>query len=131
MKTENIITNDGFLSVARAIRNGTVYALSLKKREVRFGLAQDWKQKIKGGSKSFIPVLSDFVQQYNWETEHKLKGKGHTVRKDELDEVFRLIDECGAELVGMLLLAYGFARAPKTDSREQSTEVESSDAAEI
>ncbi len=131
MKTEDIITNDGFLSVARAIRNGTVYALSLKKREVRFGLAQDWKQKIKGGSKSFIPVMSDFVQQYNWETEHKLKGKGHTVRKDELDEVFRLIDECGAELVGMLLLAYGFARAPKTDSREQSTEVESSDAAEI
>ena len=131
MKTEEVITNTGFLSVARAIRNGTIYALSLKKREVRFGLAQDWKQKIKGGSKSFIPVLSDYVQQYNWETEHRLKGKGHTIRKDELDEVVRLIDEHGAELIGMLLLAYGFARAPKTDSGEQSIEIKSSAVAEI
>ncbi|RLB82195.1 MAG: hypothetical protein DRH17_06605 [Deltaproteobacteria bacterium] len=126
MKAEEIITNDGFLSVARAIRNSTIYALSLKKREVRFGLAQDWKQKMKGGSKSFLPLLADFVQQYNWETEHRLKGKGHTVKSHELDKVFGLIDEHGAELVGMLLLAYGFARPPKTDPGTEAADDESS-----
>ncbi|MFH1147980.1 MAG: hypothetical protein V1736_09785 [Pseudomonadota bacterium] len=122
MKTEEIIANKGFLSVARAIRNGTIYALSLKNRDVRYGLAQEWKQKIKGGAKSFIPVLADFVQQYNWETEHRLKGAGHTVKKEELDELLRLIDEHGAELVGLLLLAYGFSKTSKVDSKGQPAE---------
>lgn len=122
VQTATIITNPGFASVARAIRNSTIYAAGLpdSKREVRYGLAQEWKQKIKGGPKAFIPVLADFVQQYNWETTHKLEGRGHTVTAGELDQLFSLIDDHGAELVGMLLLAYGFAHAPKAGGDEAS-----------
>lgn len=115
---KEIVENQGFLSISRGIRNSTVYALSLKNREVYFGLAQEWKQKIKGGEKIFIPVLSEFVQSQNWEVEHRLKGIGHTISKDDLDSVIGLIEKHGAELVGMLLLAYGYARAPKTESED-------------
>ena len=115
---KEIVENQGFLSIARGIRNSTVYALSLKNREVYFGLAQEWKQKIKGGEKIFIPVLSEFVQSQNWEVEHRLKGIGHTISKDDLDSIIGLIEKHGAELVGMLLLAYGYARAPKTESED-------------
>jgi hypothetical protein len=117
METKEIVSNEGFLSVARAIRNSTIYAVgnNISGREPRFGLAQSWKQKMKGGIKAFVPVLSDFIQQYNWETAHKLEGKGHSVREKELGDVLRLIDSNGAELVGMLLLAYGFARKSRED----------------
>jgi hypothetical protein len=117
METKEIVSNEGFLSVARAIRNSTIYAVgnNISGREPRFGLAQSWKQKMKGGVKAFVPVLSGFIQQYNWETAHKLEGKGHSVREKELGDVLRLIDSNGAELVGMLLLAYGFARKSRED----------------
>ena len=110
-----IVENEGFLSVARAIRNCTIYAVSLAggNREPHFGLAQQWKQKIKGGVREFIPALCDFVQAQNWEVEHKLKGKGHSIEKKDLDSVIALAEKHGVELVGMLLLAYGYARAPK------------------
>ena len=121
---KEIVENAGFLSVAWAIRNATITALWLqqqnnKKWDVRFGLAQKWKQKIKGGAKEFVPVLAEFVQDYNWEVTNKLEGKYHTVSKEDLDEVMSLIENNGkdrSELVGMLLLAYGYARAPKTET---------------
>jgi len=115
-----IIQNEGFRNVARAVRNATIYALSLKNREVRFGLAQEWKQKIKGGDSEFIPALSDFVQQYNWESE---KIKAHVIRQEDLDALIGLIEEHGAELVGMLLLAYGYARAPKIEQEVEKGEI--------
>jgi len=116
----DIIMDDGFKSIARAIRNATIYALSLKRREVHFGLAQEWKQKIKGGTKEFVPALANFVQRYNWESE---KIGAHVVKKDDLDAVIGLIEEHGAELVGMLLLAYGYARAPKTEQDVEKGEI--------
>lgn len=113
---KEIVENPGFLSVARGIRNCTIYAVSLGEREPRFGLAQQWKQKIKGGVGVFVPVLCDFVQAQNWEVEHRLKGKGHSIKKEDLDLVMGLIEKYGVELVGMLLLAYGYARAPKIET---------------
>jgi len=113
---KEIVENPGFLSIARGVRNCTIYAASLGGREIHYGLAQQWKQKIKGGFKEFIPALCDFVQTQNWEVESRLNGKGHTIRKEDLDSVMGLIEKHGAELVGMLLLAYGYARAPKIES---------------
>ena len=119
-----IVEGKGFKSVARAVREATVFALQAQKqkkheREVRFGLAQKWKQKIKGGNAEFIAELSEFVQQYNWESENldiKSPGDGwkhHKVNAGDLDEVIALVNQHGVELVGMLLLAYGYARVPK------------------
>ena len=112
-----IIEDPGFQSVARALRNATVYALTLPSlnREVRFGIAQKWKQKMKAGPEEFATAVAEFVQDYNWETAHRLKGKGHSVSTEELNSLVRLIEH-KAELVGALLLAYGYARAPKVET---------------
>lgn len=113
-----IIENKGFKSIARAIRNTTVYAIGLENREVRFGLAQKWKQKIRAGNNEFAAELGEFVQAQNWEVVHQLKGNGHIVETADLDAVLGLIEEYGAELVGSLLLAYGYARAPKVEGSQ-------------
>lgn len=132
---QDIVERKGFKSVAKAVREATVYALQMQKqkkheREVHFGLAQKWKQKIKGGNEEFTAVLAEFVQQYNWESENldiKLPGDGwkhHKVNVSDMDEIISLINQYGAELVGMLLLAYGYARTPKQDALEQEAENE-------
>jgi hypothetical protein len=115
-----IIEDTGFQSVARALRNATVYALTLPalNREVRFGIAQKWKQKMKAGNEELAAAVAEFVQDYNWETAHRLKGKGHSVTTEELNSLVRLIHERKAELVGALLLAYGYARAPRVDAEQ-------------
>lgn len=118
-----IIEDPGFQSVARALRDATVIELwrrrhdvTSRKREVRFGIAQKWKQKMKAGADEFAAAVAEFVQDYNWETAHRLKGKGHSVTTDELNSLMRLIQERNAELVGSLLLAYGYARASKVET---------------
>ena len=74
--------------------------------------------------------FAEFVQQYNWESENldiKLPGDGwkhHKVNVSDMDEIISLINQYGAELVGMLLLAYGYARTPKQDALEQEIEYE-------
>jgi len=90
-----IIEDHGFQSVARALRNATIYALTLpnSNREVRFGIAQKWKQKMKAGDEELATAIADFVQDYNWETAHRLKGKGHLVTTGELDSLMRLIPD--------------------------------------
>ena len=120
-----IIEDRGFQSVARAVRNATIYALTIPnlKREVRFGLAQKWKQKIKGGDEEFTVELAEFIQEYNWETAHRLKGVGHMVTTEELDSFMKLVEKRHAEIVGSLLLAYGFARAPKVESGQSDVEM--------
>jgi hypothetical protein len=116
---KEIIQDEGFKSLARAIRNSTVYAIRLENREVHFGLAQRWKQKIKAGNKEFASELGEFVQSQNWEVVNRLKGKGHVVETTDLDSVLDLVERHGAELVGSLLLAYGYARAPKVEDGQQ------------
>ncbi len=118
---KEIIENKGFLSIARAMRNATITALWLQQQnkkiwDVRYGLAQKWKQKIKGGAKEFIPALSEFVQDYNWEVANLKKNNPsenyHTVSKEDIDQVINFIQNDGkdqTELIGMLLLAYGYA----------------------
>jgi hypothetical protein len=112
---KRIIEDDGFKSLARAIRNSTIYAFRFENREVHFGLAQKWKQKMRAGEKEFVSELSEFVQEHNWEVIHKMNGGAHVVDTADLDAVITLIHEHGADLVGSLLLAYGYARAPKVE----------------
>lgn len=119
-QVNEIIESPGFQSIARAIRNTTIYAVGMKSsnREVRFGLAQKWKQRIKSGDAEFLAELSDFVQQQNWEVVNRLKGKGYQVSAADLDDVVRLTAKYHAELVGMLLLAYGFSRAEAVGTKD-------------
>jgi hypothetical protein len=113
-KVTEIIEDPGFQSVARALRDSTLDALrDNSRREVRFGIAQKWKQKMKAGNEDFAAAVAEFVQDYNWETANRLKGKGHSVTTEDLDALLLLIHKRKADLVGALLLAYGYARKPK------------------
>jgi hypothetical protein len=121
---KEIIQNSGFRNLARAVRNTTIYAVGIKnsKREVRFGLAQKWKQSIKQGGGEFSIELAEFVQANNWEIVQKLAGLGFQVTTADLDEVFKLIEVHGEAKIGALLLAYGFSRAPKSEGENQNAE---------
>lgn len=120
---KEIVENQGFKNITDAIRSSTVSSFENPKSgwkgsgyETLFGMAQEWKQKIKGGVQAFVPVLSEFVQKHNWEAVHKLKKGAPPISQDDLNNIVSLIEQHGVELVGMLLLAYGYARAPKTQN---------------
>ncbi len=125
----DIIESQGFQNIARAIRNTTIYAAAMKaksNREIRFGLAQRLKQRIKSGDKEFLAELSNFVQDQNWEVVNRLNGKGFLVSDSDMNDIVRLTAQYGSELVGMLLLAYGYSRGVKTEDKveeEITTEV--------
>lgn len=118
---QEIIQNPGFQNVARAIRRATINAQMQKAItgktpfEIHYGLAQDWKRKVKFKDQ-FIIELADFIQRYNNENaRHMEQGKGGRalVTTKDLNEVVDLIEKHSSELVGMLLLAYGYARDPQ------------------
>jgi hypothetical protein len=116
-----IVENEGFLNIARAIRNATIHSIgaekSYEKMDTRFGLAQEWKQKIKGGKDKFMGAVGEFIQAYNWEVINKRNRKFYVVSTTDLDQLAVLVKERGAETVGLLLLAYGYAYAPKTEAK--------------
>ncbi len=116
----SIIKSEAFNKIASAIRQSTIEPLlypSKKHYQVKHGLAQDWKRKCKKEDE-FIIALSSFVQEYNWENT-KLKDQGKSYRSNitdqDLKEVIDFIHTHGSELVGMLLLAFGFAVKAKTE----------------
>ena len=118
---KEIVTNPGFQSIARAIRNSTIYSVgdgAPSQLSTRFGLAQEWKQKLRAGKAEFLGAVAEFVQQYNWEVINRFKRQYHVIQTQDLDELARLLDsDYGTEAVGLLLLAYGYAQAPKTEAR--------------
>lgn len=116
----DIVSNPGFLSIARAIRNATIYSVGERAVDIdtRFGLAQQWKQKIKGGKDEFLAAVAEFVQGYNWEVINRRHRKYHVVSTTDLDQLTQLVpDDSRAETVGLLLLAYGYAQAPKSETK--------------
>ena len=78
-----IVTNTGFLSIARAIRNATIYSVgdnAPSQLTTRFGLAQEWKQKLRAGKAEFFGAVAEFVQQYNWEVINRFKRQYHVIQ---------------------------------------------------
>ncbi len=117
----DIIENEGFKNVARAIRRATVNAQLRKAAtgktpfEIQYGLAQQWKRKVKFKDQ-FIIELSDFCQKYNAESARSMevgRERRALISDDDLTQVICLIEKHSSELVGMLLLAYGYAKEDK------------------
>ena len=123
-KLAPILENKGFRNVAAAIRRATVNEQYLKARnqdvfEIHYGLVQDLRRKARFRDQ-LVAALCGFVEQYNRENarrEEQLKGgpgrRRPSVTTEDLEEVIRLIDEYGPEVVAMLLVAYGTAREPR------------------
>lgn len=119
---KEIVENEGFRRIAYAIRHSTVIPQYLRDREglyeVRYGLGNELKRK-SAYPKEFLVALSDFVHEYNRENAQKAESKGQqrrkNVRESDLDEIVRLVDKFGSEVVGNLLVAYGYATEAKED----------------
>jgi hypothetical protein len=128
-----IIQNEGFQNVAYAIRHSTVIPQSRKARgqdalyEVRYGLGAELRRKATVRDE-FVVALCGFMQSYNQENAQKLENTGQQMRRDlrttDIEEVVRLVDEYGPEVVASLLIAYGYAREP----REAETETNQQEA---
>ena len=125
-----IVQNQGFQNVAYAIRYSTVIPQSRKARnldslyDVRYGLGAELKRKATVRDE-FVVALSDFMQSYNQENWQELENTGQQMRRDlrttDIEEVVRLVDTYGSEVVANLLIAYGYAREPReaeSDSAE-------------
>lgn len=117
-----IVENEGFQDVAYAIRYSTIIPQSRKAQnkdslyDVRYGLGAELKRKATVRDE-FIATLSEFMQSYNQENAQKLENTGRKMRRDlrttDIEEVVRLVDEYGSEVVANLLIAYGYAREPR------------------
>jgi len=121
-----IVENEGFRRIAYAIRHSTVIPQYLKDKEglydVRYGLGTELKRK-SAYPKDFLVALSDFLHEYDRENAQKAETKGQqrrkNVREGDLDEIVRLVDKFGSEVVGNLLVAYGYASESKDDEPKQ------------
>jgi hypothetical protein len=117
-----IVSNEGFLNLAAAIRKATVNAQYRKAQgtrawDIKYGLAQDWKRVAQQPDK-LVAAISDFVQQYNAENARhaeQSKERRSNITTRDLDHILDLIKKHGSYLVGMLLLAYGYARESRED----------------
>jgi len=130
-----IINNDGFQAVAKAIRKSTISLQytpkDQRKFEIRYGLAQQLQNKSKSKS-DLATFIGEFVGTYNAETgryAEKNNGKAPraTVKDVELNNFYQLIDENSARLIGALLASYGFALTTKENTNTQEEETEQVD----
>jgi len=118
-KLAEIIENEGFRHIAYAIRRSTITPQYLKGEsmyEVRYGLGTNLKRKA-AYRDEFINALTEFLQSYNQENAQKFERTKQQMRENyrenDLDEIVRLVDKFGSEIVCNLLIAYGYARESK------------------
>lgn len=128
-----ILDNPGFQNVAYAIRQSTVTAQWRKKEgdrryDVRYGLGQELTRKAQYEDE-FIAALSDFLHKYNAENAQVMETRPgpyrRSIRTDDIQEIVRLIDEHGSDLVCKLLVAYGYARESRPEEPAAETTAES------
>jgi hypothetical protein len=132
-KISEIISNDGFQKVATAIRNSTVILQGAKSRgqkidfEIRYGLAQELQNKSRTPI-DLATFIGDFIGIYNAETARKAeinKAYRKSVRDNELNDFYGLLDKYPSKVVGALLSSYGFALTEKgNENLDDGTELE-------
>ena len=124
-----ILDNEGFKNIAKAIRNSTISEQyrkihSKQEFEICYGMAQDLKRK-SPLKEDLISYLSEFIAKYNAETaryaeNHQDLAKAGkiraTIKMQDIEEIVKLIDEYGSDVVGKLLSAYGYALDRKSQS---------------
>lgn len=113
-----ILQNKGFKSVATAIRKSTISLQYTPKEqrqyEVKYGIAQDLKRK-SAYKNELVEYLAEFITFYNAENARMKEKRGKNfiprsnVKQQDIEDVVKLIDDCGSNIVGRLLAAYGYA----------------------
>ncbi|MBD0402741.1 hypothetical protein [Flammeovirga sp. EKP202] len=141
MQTENldlmqIIENEGFKAVAKAIRKSTVSLQYTPKEnrkfEIRYGLSQQLQNKSKS-KEDLTTFIGDFISTYNAETarfvekqQKEVEAKEETyfranVKVSELNQFYDLVNQYSSRLIGALLTSYGFA-LEGTERKELSSQ---------
>jgi hypothetical protein len=123
----SILEDEGFLSIAQAIRRSTVSLAYKDKKErrynLRYGLGQELMRKSQYADE-FLQELTEFIHAYNDETmrmHERTEGKDKTtwrklVTTQDIEHIVKLIDQYGSKTICNLLVACGYAR----DVKEQS-----------
>ncbi|HBN05217.1 MAG TPA: hypothetical protein DD434_05440 [Bacteroidales bacterium] len=132
LNLKEIIENEGFQAVAKAIRKSTVILQytpkESRKFEIRYGLAQQLQNKSKS-KEDLATFIGEFIGIYNSETARNAeKNNGKTIRANVKDEeivqFYTLLDKKPSRLIGALLASYGFAlnkkEAPKDEELEDN-----------
>jgi hypothetical protein len=114
-----IVNDQGFEAIARAVRQATVTAQNKRARggevwrEIRYGLLHDLHRTRKVPGSAFIECVMEFISRYNYEnarrreTTKNPKAAPANVSDEELKAFVALIGQHGASVVGALLSAYG------------------------
>lgn len=129
----HVIEAEGFREIAAAIRRATVTAQYQATRvsgfpfEIRYGLGQELLRAANYPD-TFLAALGEFVHSYNAENarvdERIQKGslrddprfRRAMVRTSSLDDIVRLVDSFGSDVICKMLVAYGYARDPRAPS---------------
>jgi hypothetical protein len=116
-----ITQSPGFQAIAYAIRHSTVVPQGRKSKgnrpvvEIRYGLGQQLTRKA-AYANDFLAEIANFIFLYNAENAQLRENKRELFRKNittqDLDELTKLVDDYGPEVVCNLLVAYGYAREP-------------------
>lgn len=122
-----ILEDPGFRRIAEAIRRSTVSLQYQKSHggdqlyEIRYGLGDKLLRHAQYADE-FVQELGRFIHAYNEENARKAETRKQqrrtNVTTDDLSAIVRLTDEYGAPTVANLLIAFGYARDPRTAERE-------------
>ena len=127
-KLMEIINNNGFQAIAKAIRKSTVSLQYTPKEnrsfDIKYGVAQKLQVKSKC-KEDLAEFIGEFIASYNAETartaekgssqKDEVNAKRANVKVNELQEFYLLLDTYPSSLIGALLASYGFALEPKTE----------------
>ena len=135
LNLKEIIENEGFKAVAKAIRNSTIrlqikskFQETHKKFQIRYGFAQQLANKSKSKI-DFVQFISEFLGKYDAETaSHKEKNPNviyrSNVREEEKDLFYNLVEKYSNSIsvIGALLSSYGFALERYNENDEERVE---------
>ena len=121
-----ILESEGFRNIAYAIRQSTVTAQYRKKEgdrryDVRYGLGRDLVRQSQYPT-DFMAALSDFLHKYNAENAQVMETRTgpyrRSIQTSDIEEITRLIDKHGSDVIAKLLVAFGYARVPRQNDEE-------------
>ncbi len=139
-KLSPILSAPGFKAIAKAIRRATVTAQFYASQrgepsypfEVRYGLGQELLRSA-AYPQQFLGALSVFVQAYSAENariEERIARKSlpdidrfhrPLIGEEHLDEIVKLVDTYGSDVICKMLVAYGYARDPRSPDAANTT----------
>lgn len=127
-----ILENSGFRHVANAIRHSTIvpqWEKAKKNRgkkadmryDIRYGLGQELVRRSQYAGE-FLATLGEFLQKYSAENA-QVKEKPNPayayyrpdIYESDLEEIMKLVDLYGSDLICKLLVAFGYARSSKVN----------------